>query len=134
MELRMNVVQQSSSGESAIWGANRIANGVGKSRQDSGGLIGASREEPRSGRLPEETGKPVAFDELQAAVAEIEEELDFVQTRISFQIDTKADETVMRVVDRQTGEVIRQFPPEEFLKIRTAFRDVIRGIFFDKLA
>jgi flagellar protein FlaG len=133
MDVQVNTVQQSAPGDSAVWGVNRVAKGAVESRPDKSGQAKATGGQPLSNRQAEETTKPVPLEALQAAVAEIEEELAFMQTRISFEIDSKADATVMRVTDRETGEVIRQFPPEEFLKIRTAFRDFIRGIFFDKL-
>lgn len=133
MDVQATTIQQPIPGESNGWGMHRVPKGVVESRLRKSGPVKASTEELLSNKQAEETAKPVSVDELQAAVTEIEAELAFMQTRISFEIDSKADATVMRVVDRETGEVIRQFPPEEFLKIRTAFRDFIRGIFFDKL-
>jgi len=73
-------------------------------------------------------------EDLRAAAAEIEKEFDFMQTRVSFQIDPESEEPVFRVVDRQSGEVIRQLPPEDLLKIRAAFREVVRGLLLDREA
>ncbi len=55
-------------------------------------------------------------------------------TRFSFKFDEKSKEMVVQIIDKKTDKVIRQIPPEEFLKIRIAFKELIRGILLDKKA
>jgi flagellar protein FlaG len=56
------------------------------------------------------------------------------QTRISFKFDEKSKEMVVQIIDKKTDKVIRQIPPEEFLKIKMAFKELIRGTLLDKKA
>jgi len=37
---------------------------------------------------------------------------------IRFSIDDSSKDVVVKVVDKDTGEVIKQFPPEQVLKLR----------------
>ncbi len=66
--------------------------------------------------------------DLEAIVEEIQSNLDFMNTKIAFKVDKKSEEMVVEVMDKETGEVLKQIPPEEILKIRAAFKDLVRGM------
>lgn len=59
---------------------------------------------------------------------------DTPTTRFSFKFDEKSKEMVVQIIDKKTNKVIRQIPPEEFLKIKMAFKNLIRGTLIDKKA
>lgn len=59
---------------------------------------------------------------------------DTPTTRFSFKFDEKSKEMVVQIIDRKTDKVIRQIPPEEFLKIKMAFKELVRGTLLDKKA
>lgn len=42
---------------------------------------------------------------------------DFYPNRVKFDVDDDSGQVVVRVIDKNTEEVVRQIPPEEFLKI-----------------
>ncbi|MEZ0328295.1 MAG: flagellar protein FlaG [Dissulfuribacterales bacterium] len=59
---------------------------------------------------------------------------DTPTTRFTFKFDEKSKEMVVQVIDKKTDRVIRQIPPEEFLKIKMAFKELMRGTLLDKKA
>ena len=38
-------------------------------------------------------------------------------TELTFRVDRQTQRTVLQIVDRQTGEVVRQLPPEYLLRL-----------------
>ena len=55
--------------------------------------------------------------ELNAAVAHINDYVQNVQRTLQFSVDDNTGTTVVKVLDSETDEVIRQFPPEEALAL-----------------
>jgi len=70
----------------------------------------------------ETSGLNEAVERLQAAV-------DTVSRQIRFELDE--GEVHVRVVDRETQEVIREIPPEEAIRIAERLGELI-GLIFDK--
>jgi flagellar protein FlaG len=56
-------------------------------------------------------------EEVQAAVAQMNEYIQSTQRDLSFTYDPGSGETVVKVLDRSTQEVIRQIPDEIFLRL-----------------
>lgn len=54
---------------------------------------------------------------VEAAVAQMNEFIQSTQRDLHFSYDRDAGETVVKVLDRETQEVIRQIPDETFLKL-----------------
>ena len=75
-----------------------------------------------------------SLEEIGAAVQEIEDSLNFMQTKIAVKFDPDSHEGIMQVIDKETGRILRQVPPEEILKIRKAFREMVRGLFLNETA
>jgi len=61
----------------------------------------------------------------------INEQLKSSNSSIQFSIDDKSNEIIVRIVDRDTGEVIRQIPPESIVRLRDSMRDM-SGLFVEK--
>lgn len=59
----------------------------------------------------------VETKELKAAVLDINEYVQSIQRTLEFSIDEETGATVVKVLDSETQEVIRQFPPEEVLAL-----------------
>lgn len=59
---------------------------------------------------------------------------NILNTRFEFKFDEKTKEMVVQIIDKKTDKVIRQIPPEEFLKIKMAFKELMRGTLLDKKA
>lgn len=71
--------------------------------------------------------------ELQDAVATSNNFLKTVTNAVEFSIDEDSGNTVVKVVDTSTKEVIRQFPTEEMLAIAKAL-DKIQGLLIKQKA
>jgi flagellar protein FlaG len=53
--------------------------------------------------------------------------------RLSFKVNEKLDQVVVKVIDVETDKVIREIPPEELQHVHERIREVI-GILFDERA
>jgi flagellar protein FlaG len=69
----------------------------------------------------------------QKLVKEIQSYLDNLNIQLSFSIRDKTGDVVVRVLDRESGDVIRQLPPEDLLDLRDKLSE-LRGTLFDKKA
>lgn len=63
---------------------------------------------------------PPSDAEVQAAVAKINQVLKESHNSLQFEIDGETGKTIVRVIDEDTKEVLRQFPSEEVLAIARA--------------
>jgi len=66
---------------------------------------------------PESVNVKELQDNVQAAVAQMNEYIQSTQRDLHFSYDSAAGETVVKVLDRNTQEVIRQIPDVIFLKL-----------------
>lgn len=63
---------------------------------------------------------------LAEAVGELNERFKSLsRTNLQFTIDEKADRVVVKVIDAEKDEVIRQIPPEDTLKLAASLKDKI---------
>ena len=66
---------------------------------------------------------------LMDAVSQEMQAIHHVQ--LDFSVHKKTGETVVKVVDKDTGKLIRQIPPQELLDLADKLKDMM-GILFDK--
>lgn len=69
-------------------------------------------------------------DEIDELIGELNDVMRVMNTKISFSIDTETNRPVIQVSDKDTGELIRQIPPEELMRVSQRLSDVL-GILFD---
>ncbi len=81
----------------------------------------ANTPEPVTGRAM--TERDAASDEqtLQRAVERVREVFQGVDARLLIEIDQGLNRVVIKIVNGQSGEVIRQIPPEELLELARRF-------------
>ena len=65
---------------------------------------------------------------VQEAVKHLEDFVSIARADISFSIDEASGVQVVKIVDKQSKEVIRQFPSEEAIRIAQAL-DNLQGVF-----
>ena len=75
---------------------------------------------PRGKELP---AQAVDTAELSEKVTEINDMIRNIQRDLAFNIDEDSGKTVIRVIDSESGELIRQIPSEKVLAIATQLRD-----------
>jgi len=70
-------------------------------------------------------------EEIRKDLNAINEQLKTMNRSIQFSIDDKSNEVVVKIVDRDTGEVVRQIPPESVVKLRDSMADMA-GLIVEK--
>jgi len=77
------------------------------------------------------------LEQLMEAVSKLNDHLQNVQRDLHFSIDDASGQTVVRVVNSETEEVIRQIPSEEVLRISQTIKeqmDNLPGLIFESSA
>jgi len=86
-------------------------------------------DEPK-GRAVPETGP--APEEMERMVREAAEAFpDRLDIRLDFEVNEETGEYVVKMMDSETGEIVRQVPPEALVRLRERMREA-RGILFDR--
>ncbi len=68
----------------------------------------------------------------QALLTEVQHEIQMMRNvGLQFSVHETTGRTMVKVVDKETGKLIRQIPPEEFLNLIDKLNEMI-GILFDK--
>ena len=80
----------------------------------------------QSAQIPE-------LDKADDAVKNINEALKSLSRNLEFSIDSDSNRSVVKVVDHETGEVIRQMPTPEALEIAKAL-DRVQGLLIHQKA
>lgn len=68
---------------------------------------------------------------LERVVDDLNQTAQALKTHLAFSIDSSTGKTVVTVVDTGTGEVIRQIPPEETLRLAARIREML-GVLLDE--
>lgn len=75
---------------------------------------------------------PASADELKVAAQRMQTVIETATGRqLDFTLNERFKELVVRISDRKSGEVIKEFPSKEFMKLRERLSDLI-GIFIDE--
>ncbi len=75
-------------------------------------------------------GEQSTIQELQSAVDDMNKKAQDLQRSVQFSIDRELNMTVVKVVNPQTEEVVRQIPAKEFIEIAKALKES-RSLLFD---
>lgn len=70
---------------------------------------------------PEETAKPVAEDEVRQAVSNLNDYAQILNRDLQFSVDEDSGRTVIKVIDSETKNLIRQIPSEQVLELARHF-------------
>jgi len=108
------------------------------------GLLGA-----RAASLPAEMSKRLAAqaatdarqgeavqlsaEQTRQSLREINKVMDALAISVQFEIDPDYKEVIIKVVDQDTGKVIRQLPSEEVVRVAKAL-DNLKGLLFAQTA
>ncbi|MDM0118181.1 flagellar protein FlaG [Variovorax arabinosiphilus] len=71
--------------------------------------------------------------QVEAAVKQVNAALEIRSIGIQFEIDKDTDKVIVKVIDRNTGEVIRQVPNEEVVRIAKVMGEM-SGLLVDSAA
>lgn len=83
---------------------------------------------------------PVLGDGAPSESAQMLQEVlqisDTLNRKVKFSIDTDSNRVIVRIVDKETNEVIRELPPEALVKLHKKMKEAmgILGVFVDQKA
>jgi flagellar protein FlaG len=79
--------------------------------------------------------------QVQESKVELEKAMDIIKEKskdMNFGLDMKYDErinrVIARIIDKETGNVIKEIPPEEIIKIAVMVNEMSEGMFLDDQA
>ena len=103
-------------------------------------------EKKASDNAPEKTSKDmtkigetvrenfeISREALERGLEEVNKNIKIFNTRLAFTIDEPTGKTVIQVFDSESDELIRQYPPGEFLKIAARLNEIL-GVLLDQKA
>ncbi len=84
-------------------------------------------------KVKEESSEKVVVNEdaLKQGIEKINQYIKVFNVKVSFDVDKPTGRTVVRVSNNETQEVIREFPPEEFLKMAAKLSELM-GLMVDQ--
>lgn len=80
-----------------------------------------------SAPVAEQSKKPEK-ETLDQTVDKANRQLESLNTSLRFKMDQSSDRVIISLVQSETGETIRQFPPEELLKMSANLQKVIDNL------
>ncbi|RZT30837.1 flagellar protein FlaG [Cupriavidus agavae] len=89
---------------------------------------GVPSREDATAQLP-----PGTSADMAAAVGELVDVLKTTSIGVRFEIDQDTNRVITKVVDKETGELIRQLPSEEVLRFARVI-DKLQGLFVSQKA
>lgn len=87
-----------------------------------------SQTSKASSEVKAQDNKPETSLSVEQAVKHLEKFVSTTNAEINFAVDTESGMQVVKVIDRGTKEVLRQFPSEEAINLAMAL-DKLQGLF-----
>ena len=69
------------------------------------------------------------LNELEKTIESLQEYAGWGNFNIDFAKDDQSGSLVISIIDRDSGEVVRQIPPDEILTLRSHLRELLREVF-----
>ena len=109
--------------------SNALAGAVAQMPQNTAPSTNATAAKPKQPTVspPESPSEPVSREQLDQAVKATKDFVGTINSSLDFSVDEATGSVVVKVIDKDTKEVIRQFPSEEMLSIAKAL-DSIKGL------
>ena len=108
-------------------GVNMNVDGMSKMSSSSQ----RSAQDERDAKSADQNIK-VTDEKLQQATEAMGKIAQAMNSHLNFSVDTSTGKTVVKIINGDTGKVIRQIPPEETLRIMSKMRDIIELLFDQK--
>jgi flagellar protein FlaG len=67
---------------------------------------------------------------LEQAVARLNEQMQANGRKLGFSVDDRLNKQIVRVMNKETGEVVRQIPNEVVIRVANSIED-LKGVLFD---
>ena len=96
--------------------------------------VAAPKSESAPVKQPAPEMRQPSIAELESAVRELNQSMKASNSNLSFSVDQDTQQTVVSVMDSQTGEVIKQFPSKEAIAISKAIGEIQQGLLLKQKA
>ncbi len=96
-----------------------------RSRSQAQSAPGGAERKAAADRPADAAAAPVGPTQTAAAVKEINQALKLLSTTLHFEVDEGSGQTVVKVIDRDNGEVLRQIPSEATIQIARSLDKLI---------
>lgn len=98
----------------------------------------AVTKQPYSSIIPSDAGAAKAtrdpsVAEVKQAVSDINKTIQAMSQNLEFSVDTDTDEVIVKVIDQQTRQVLRQIPSVEAIEIAKSL-DKLQGLLIHQQA
>jgi Uncharacterized flagellar protein FlaG len=103
---------------------------VSSIQYSSPALYESARRLASSGSAAQEPKVP---EDLRSTVRELQTMSEAYNRRLSFSINEKLNEVVVKVIDTNTDKVVREIPPTELQRVYERIREAL-GLLIDKSA
>ncbi|WP_313055532.1 flagellar protein FlaG [Stutzerimonas nitrititolerans] len=97
--------------------STRLPTGTTQTQGQQDALRGAARQEEAAVKKAPAEQQAVTAESLEEAVSSIKDFVQTIRRDLSFDLDDSSGRMVVKVTDRASGEVVRQIPTEEALRL-----------------
>jgi len=108
-------------------GAPSASSVLGNSNNRSSELQPVTKASPADIRkvdLSENKETKVSKEKVKNEIEELQQFNQSIDRSLQFQVDEELGVTIVRVIDKETDELIRQFPPEELLNLSRRLKEL----------
>ncbi len=119
------LIQNTTTIVAPVWSAN-------ENSRVSGGTTSHESVAPVAQHAPE--ARQPSAEELEDAVKTLNQSMRANNSSLAFSVDQDTQQTVVSVLDSQTGEVIKQFPSKEAIAISKAIGEIQQGLLLKQKA
>jgi flagellar protein FlaG len=99
--------------------------------EESAGSAQAALDEKRLRKDEGEAKSQARREDVRKVVEEIQLRMEQMGTNLQFAVDREAEDLVVRVTNKVSGDLIRQIPSEDVLKLRMKLEE-LSGLLFDE--
>jgi flagellar protein FlaG len=75
-------------------------------------------------RVEPQSKQAVNEKDVEEAVVKLNDYAQSVNRQLQFSVDEDSGKTIVKVIDAETGETIRDIPPEEILEMQNRLREI----------
>ena len=89
----------------------------------------ASQDAQKTGKETKANAQPPTPDQLKAMAKQLQDYLAQINVSLKFDVDDTTHQLIVKVVNPETGELIRQIPSEDVVKVQEKLAE-LRGVLY----
>jgi len=87
----------------------------------------AAQEATKAAAAQEAAKTNVDMQKLEETISNANKVMEKMDRSLQFSVDKGTERIVVKVVDDSTGEVVREIPPEEILRLQAHFKEMLES-------